>query len=82
LGEPPTIDNKLISVSYYRMPSAAGQLGLAGPAPAAAANALAAAQWNSSQQKFNEEIERLADYSASMYAKTSEEKAYYLVTIL
>ncbi len=40
--------------------------------------ALAAAQWNSHQQKFSEETESLAEYSASMYAKTPEEKAYYL----
>ena len=75
MGEPPTIDEKLISVSYYRMPLAAGQTGGAVPI---AANALAAAQWNSHQQKFSEETERLAEYSASMYAKTAEEKAYYL----
>ena len=75
LGEPPTIDEKLISVSYYRMPLTAGQAG--GSVPIAA-NALAAAQWNSHQQKFSEETESLAEYSASMYAKTPEEKAYYL----
>ena len=29
-------------------------------------------------QKSEEEIERLAEYSASMYAKSADEKAYYL----
>ncbi len=63
MGEPPTIDDKLISVSYYRMPLTAGQTGVSGGVPMAA-NALAAAQWNcQGQQKSNEEIERLAEYS-------------------
>jgi hypothetical protein len=41
-----------------------------------AANALAAAHWNT--KNFNEEVERLAEYSASLYAKTAQEKSYYL----
>ena len=45
------------------MPLTAGQTGAAGGVPMAA-NALAAAQWNcQGQQKSNEEIERLAEYS-------------------
>ena len=96
LGEPPTIDNKLISVSYYRAPQAMAQTVHSNPANAAAANAaLAAAQWShqganqpapaepaptgQAPTKYSdEEIERLAEYSAKMYAKTPEEKASYL----
>ena len=78
LGEPPVIDNKLISVSFSRVSSSAAvHLGQPSAAPSAA-NALAAAQWNTNQKNFNEEVERLAEYSASMYAKTPEEKSYYL----
>ena len=59
------------------MTGSSGQPGSDNSAPAAA-NALAAAQWNSNQQTFNAEVERLAEYSASIYAKTAEEKTYYL----
>ena len=55
------------------MTGTSGQPGSVNSAPAAA-NALAAAQWNSNQQTFNAEVERLAEYSASIYAKTAEEK--------
>ena len=58
---------------------------------AAASSALAAAQWTNNTEELlkakralagtnysEAEIEQLAEYSASTYAKTPEEKAYYL----
>jgi RNA-binding protein 5/10 len=103
LGEPPVIDDKLVSVSYYRQPMAtphyhrdqhhhqntgngnnSGGAGNGGQPTAAANAALAAAQWSHqgrqgiASQYSHEEIERMAEYSASLYAKTSGEKAHYL----
>ena len=53
--------------------------------PTAAANAaLAAAQWSHqgrqgiASQYGHDDIERMAEYSASLYAKTASEKAHYL----
>jgi len=55
------------------------------PQSTAAANAaLAAAQWSHQGRQgiaspySHEEIERMAEYSASLYAKTASEKAHYL----
>ncbi len=94
LGEPPTIDDKLVSVSYYRSPGSQGAGVKEGGGNAAAA--MAAAQWSHSRAVATEmattattaaegvkrhsveEVERLAEYSAEMYAKTPEEKAHYL----
>lgn len=95
LGEPPTIDDKLVSVSYYRPPpsgssNAAMQAQLLASnaskdQPTAAANAaLAAAQWSHqgrqgiANQYSHDDIEKMAEYSASLYAKTASEKAHYL----
>lgn len=91
LGEPPTIDDKLVSVSYYRPPLGSSKGSSHAPPtsnsgqPTAAANAaLAAAQWSHqgrqgiATQYSHEEIERMAEYSASLYAKTPGEKAHYL----
>ena len=90
LGEPPAIDEKLVSVSYFRMPPQSN-LQSQNPSAAVANAAMAAAQWShqgktkngveetSESTKYSEdEIERLAEYSASLYAKTSEEKQSYL----
>ena len=83
LGEPPTIDDRLVSVSYYREPRQ-GQPQQQQQQSAADA-ALAAAQWShkgqqqQQQQKYTEEeVERLAEYSAGLYAKTEAEKRHYL----
>ena len=105
LGEPPTIDDKLVSVSYYRPPltshhsqyhsgSASGSTGGGGGGsdrggkdnvPTKAANAaLEAAQWSHqsrqgiANQYSHDDIERMAEYSASMYAKNASDKAHYL----
>jgi len=94
LGEPPTIDDKLVSVSYFRPPlnsSSNQSYGSSGSGnnrdsqPTAAANAaLAAAQWSHqgrqgiASQYGHDDIERMAEYSASLYAKTASEKAHYL----
>ena len=94
LGEPPTIDDKLVSVSYFRPPlnssSNQSSYGSSGSSnrdsqPTAAANAaLAAAQWSHqgrqgiASQYGHDDIERMAEYSASLYAKTASEKAHYL----
>jgi len=90
LGEPPTIDDKLASVSYYRPPigkttSHTPATSNSGGQPTAAANAaLAAAQWSHQgrqgigSQYSHDEIERMSEYSASLYAKTPGEKAHYL----
>ena len=93
LGEPPTIDGKLVSVSYLR--TVGGN-----QAASAACAALAAAQWSNQGNKADgaqpasagsngnsssgganyseEDIERMAKYSAETYAKTPEEKKAYL----
>ncbi len=101
LGEPLSIDDRLVSVSYLKTRD---QSQAQGASVSAAANAaLAAAQWThqnagaaanianvtpvpaasaaSAQQKgrmSDQEVERMAEYSASMYAKTKEEKTSYL----
>ncbi len=83
IAEPPTIDDKLVGVSYYRAPEAIGVSKEGGNAAAA----MAAAQWSHSgvsvdgglqQQHSEEEVERMAQYSAGLYAKTPEEKVSYL----
>ena len=90
LGEPPTIDEKIVSVSYFRPASIQPQFSNSnkdsgGGQPTAAANAaLAAAQWSHqgrqgiANQYGHDDIERMAEYSASLYAKTASEKAHYL----
>eukprot|EP00095_Tigriopus_kingsejongensis_P000467 snap_masked-scaffold217_size252476-processed-gene-1.22 protein:Tk00467 transcript:snap_masked-scaffold217_size252476-processed-gene-1.22-mRNA-1 annotation:"rna-binding protein 5-like" len=70
LGQPPVIDEKLISVSYQKMKALT---------PTQVANtAMAAAQWSHQKKYAEAEVESLSEYSASLYAKTPEEKAYYL----
>ena len=98
LGEPPVIDDKLVSVSYYRPPmashhsshhhsnntSSAGSSGRDNVPTKAASAALEAAQWSHKgrqgigNQYSHDDIERMAEYSASMYAKSSSDKAHYL----
>lgn len=71
LGQPPIIDDKLISVSYLHTKTLT---------PTQAANtALAAAQWShQGKQPSEAEIESMAEYSANLYAKDPSEKLYYL----
>jgi RNA-binding protein 5/10 len=90
LGEPPTIDEKLVNVSYHKSSQQAEERN--NTAHSAAANAaMAAAQWSHQGQKptgesqlslqgpySEEDIERLAEYSASTYAKNETEKETYL----
>jgi RNA-binding protein 5/10 len=89
LGEPPTIDEKLVAVSYYRPPIVNSSHGNTssdrGGQPTAAANAaLAAAQWSHQGRQGHQgqyspdEIEKMAEYSANLYAKNESEKAHYL----
>ena len=92
LGEPPTIDDKIVSVSYFRpaLSNSHNHHGYSNsnnakePTKAAANAALAAAQWSHqgrqgiANQYSHEDIERMAEYSASLYAKTPSEKAHYL----
>jgi len=90
LGEPPTIDDKLASVSYHKSSQQTEERNNTAHSAAASA-AMAAAQWSHQGQKANDEqfvniqapyseedIERLAEYSASTYAKNEVEKAAYL----
>jgi len=86
LGEPPTIDDKLASVSYHKSSQQTEERKESAHSAAASA-AMAAAQWSHQGQKSNEElkppyseedIERLAEYSASTYAKNEAEKVAYL----
>ncbi len=99
LGEPPTIDGKLVSVSYYSTPQSAvsggGNVSGSAQSASAASAAMAAAQWSHQGNKdldhhqqhpssasggkmSEEEIERMAQYSAGLYAKSAEEKESYL----
>lgn len=98
LGEPPVIDDKLVSVSYFRPPhhshhsshhhsnnaSSASSSGRDNVPTKAASAALEAAQWSHKgrqgigNQYSHDDIERMAEYSASMYAKSSSDKAHYL----
>lgn len=92
IGEPPCIDDKLVSVCYLRTSfpplstSSSGGHGLPSSSTSAAAStALEAALWSNQssdragqhQQYTEEEIERLAEYSATAYAKNDQEKAFY-----
>merc|ERR1712061_68980 len=86
LGEPPTIDEKLATVSYHKSSQQTEERKESAHSAAASA-AMAAAQWSPQGQKSNEElkppyseedIERLAEYSASTYAKHEAEKFAYL----
>ena len=84
LGEPPTIDDRLVGVSYYRSPQevrggGGGNAGSAGSSAASAA--MAAAQWSHQgieQHMSDDEIEKMAKSAAEMYGKTAEETAHYL----
>lgn len=76
-GAPPSIDDKLISVSYYKPPNSVSNI-----QSNSAEAALSAAKWSQASSKAavhtEVEIERMADYSAGLYAKTAEEKKKYL----
>ena len=72
-------------IFYYFSGASHGSSTTSSGQPTAAANAaLAAAQWSHQgrqgvgNQYSHDEIERMAEYSASMYAKTPGEKAHYL----
>ena len=78
LGEPPTIDDRLVGVSYYRSPQNAGGGGggNAGPGGSSAASAaMAAAQWSHQGKEqqggamSDEEIEKMAKSAAEKYGK-------------
>merc|ERR1719174_1658320 len=81
-----TIDERIVEVSYYKQ---GGQTVTNSSQNQAAANsALAVAQWtnNKSGQEgegggkknwSEEELQKMAEYSADLYAKTKEEKNYY-----
>ena len=87
-----TIDDRIIEVSYYKQ--GGQTVTNSSQNQAAANSALAAAQWtNKSGQEgeggreeaggkrrswSEEELQKMAEYSADMYAKTKEEKSYYL----
>ena len=84
LGEPPTIDDRLVGVSYHRSHQSSGSSrdaagGGAGSSNAASA-AMAAAQWShqGKEQQDDDEVEKMARNAAEMYGKTPEEKAHYL----
>ena len=86
LGEPPTIDDRLVGVSYHRSQqnSAPANVGPGGGSSSAASAAMAAAQWSHQGKEqqggamSDEEIEKMAKSAAEMYGKTAEEKAHYL----
>merc|ERR1719264_710907 len=86
LGEPPTIDDRLVGVSYYRSPQNAGRDAGTPAGSSAASAAMAAAQWSHQGKEeeqqggalSDDEIEKMARSAAEMYGKTAEEKAHYL----
>jgi len=85
LANPPLIDGKRVEVGYHKqVGSAQTGSGSTSQNQAAANSALEAAQWTNKSStgvhvnKFSAaEIERMAEYSANLYAKTTEEKESY-----
>lgn len=73
------IDGRRLKVAYLKVPGS-------GPAQSQATAALEAAQWSNSGAKKNramlqftqDEINKMAEYSANLYAKTPQEKANYV----
>ena len=85
LGEPPTIDDRLVGVSYHRSQQNSAPANVGPGGSSAASAAMAAAQWSHQGKEqhqggamSDEEIEKMAKSAAEMYGKTAEEKAHYL----
>jgi len=90
LANPPAIEGKIVEVGYHKQPGR--EIDRSATANNAAANsALAAAQWtnkstearksseSTSDRKFTEEeLDKMAEYSANLYAKSDEEKKAYV----
>ena len=84
LGEPPTIDDRLVGVSYHRSQQNSAPANVGPGGSSAASAAMAAAQWSHQGKEqqggamSDEAIEKMAKSAAEMYGKTAEEKAHYL----
>jgi len=85
LASPPLIDGKRVEIGYHKQ-AGPTQTGTSNTSQnqAAANSALEAAQWTNksssgaiANQYTEAEVERMAEYSANLYAKTPEEKASY-----
>jgi len=93
LADPPAIEGKVVEVGYHKQPGRELDR-TATVNNAAANSALAAAQWtnnksteakraqnseSASDRKFTEEeLDKMAEYSANLYAKSDEEKKSYV----
>ena len=87
IASPPCIDGRVVEVSYHKPATTPGLTSShGGQYPAqhntAANSALAAAQWTNkggqTRDKWTEEeLLKMAEYSANLYAKTDEERRYY-----
>jgi len=85
IAAPPSIDGKVVEVSYHKQLNTQ-IISNSSQNQAAANSALEAAQWsNKSTNKSGsvsswseDDIQKMAEYSADMYAKTKEEKSYYV----
>merc|ERR1719245_600127 len=84
IAPPPCIDGRVVEVSYHKQSGAVQVVSSSGQHQAAALSALEAAQWSnkSGQQTRDkwseEELGKMALYSANLYAKNDEEQAYYV----
>ena len=84
IASPPCIDGRVVEVSYHKQSGAVQVVSSSGQHQAAALSALEAAQWSnkSGQQTRDkwseEELGKMALYSANLYAKNDEEQAYYV----
>merc|ERR1719500_1284155 len=92
LADPPAIEGRVVEVGYHKQPGR--ELDRTATVNNAAANsALAAAQWTNNKSKTvenstsesaidrkftEEELDKMAEYSANLYAKTDEEKKSYV----
>lgn len=77
------VNNRPVDISYCKLTPVQSS----STVPSSAANAaIAAAQWSHQKTEGNqytlEDVNRLAEYSANLYAKTPEEKATYLTYYL
>ena len=84
IAAPPAIDGKTAEVSYHKQ-AGPRQAGSSSQQQAAAHSAMAAAQWTNksgpggaSKRWSERELSVMAEYSAEMYAKTEEERRYYV----
>merc|ERR1719397_1750415 len=93
LADPPAIEGKIVEVGYHKQPGRELDR-TATVNNAAANSALAAAQWtnnksteakkaenseSASDRKFtDEELDKMAEYSANLYAKSDEEKKSFV----